>query len=83
MMENPFDLNPFEDDDDNHKGLEDDVFLSCLHMAYNVMVYGRKKATKKWAKSVVARRMSWSEDLESRRNDIFERTLPMSLKSFY
>ena len=30
-MENSFDLNPFEDDDDDdHEGLEDDIFFSCL-----------------------------------------------------
>ena len=30
-MENTFNLNPFKvDDDDDHEGLDDDVFLSCL-----------------------------------------------------
>ena len=46
-MDNPFDLNPFEDDDSNHGQLEEDVFLWSLVMAYNVMIYGRKKQKKR------------------------------------
>ena len=41
---NLFNLSLFDDDEDDHGGLQEDAFISSLIMTYNIMMYGRKKA---------------------------------------